>query len=176
MDIKLRPGDLCQDKDGVRYQVAAVAEHAETGERLVICQCMEGDFRVLAIPVRLFDGKMEAVSGSGEEKPAVCPGTGEQTSPGREAAGLEGTGRDTAGQESPDAPFNPLILDFAEETDYGRRLDLFRKMKGNLTQKELDILYEILDLFRKSGDLSQQEDAVESYLKMQKKFDGARLR
>ncbi len=167
MERILRPGELFRDTHGSLYQLVTIAEHAETGERLVIYQSLNKNYQVYALPWDAFWEKMEPDSGT-------SPEIGEtvllkQTEDKGESAELSGSSEESA-------KLNPLLLEFVEEEDYGARLDIFRKMKGSLTQEELDVLYEILDLFHKTGDVAQQAEAVESYLKMQKKFDGTRLR
>lgn len=168
-----RPGDLYRDEDDVLYQLAAIAEHAQTGEKLVIYQSLHKDYRVYAMPEAMFmrEMKPEGVNRTEEESGQLLneEESASQNDPAEKELEPEELQKEAAA-------LNPLLLDFVEEEDYGKRLDIFRKMKGNLTQEELDILYEVLDLFRKTGDIEQQAESVESYLKMQKKFDGTRLR
>lgn len=175
-----KTGALYRDEEGRLYQLLTVAEHARTGEKMAVYQCLWDSCRVYADGLPLFlenmrpEGQLrEEDQHRDEEQPG--PESQLELQPGSQPEPQAESRKEEACREEA-AQLNPLLLDFVEEEDYGKRLDIFRKIKGNITQQELDILYEILDLFHKSGDVAQQADAVESYLKMQKKFDGTRLR
>lgn len=179
-----KTGALYRDEEGRLYQLLTVAEHARTGEKMAVYQCLWDSCRVYADGLPLFLENMRPDSQLREEdqhRNEEQPGPESQleiqpgSQPEPQAESRQENRKEEACREEA-AQLNPLLLDFVEEEDYGKRLDIFRKIKGNITQQELDILYEILDLFHKSGDVAQQADAVESYLKMQKKFDGTRLR
>lgn len=115
-------------------------------------------------------GPNHKVAAESESQNGPAAESGSQSEP----IPVPGFGEEPKDSDSPG--LNPLLISFAEEEDFGKRLVLFKQMRGKLTRQELEIVCEILDLFQKDGDMAQQEEAVENYLKMQKKFDGTRLR
>ncbi len=180
MDRTPAPGELYRHFKGKLYQVIAVAEHTETGERLVVYQALYGDYKVYARPLAMFaeetdrekypwaDQKyrFEKVDRSG-----LCagPGTGE-TGGGKQEESGEPEREETQGK------LNPLLLRFVETEDFGVKAELLWAMKGKVSQEETDILCESLDLPKGTGDMEDQMRSIEHYLEMRRKFDGGRLR
>ncbi len=189
MERVLRPGDFYRRLNGGLYQILTVAEHAQTGEKLVVYQALHGDFRVYAMPADCFLGR-EGSEGSSAAEQAYCfvpalpredisapkSGVGEaapaQASPRDGAASAQPSFRDGGEADS----LNPLVVPFLEEEDFGGKLAVFAVLRKTVTQKDLDVLYDALDLPAKGGTVREQADSIEAYLKMQQKYSGTRLR
>ena len=165
-----KPGEFYRHFKGGLYQVAAVAEHTETGEKLVVYQALYGGYRVYARPLAMFLDEVDRVkypdAGQTYRFEKAEPDAGS----GKGAAAADGDGSDgTAG-------LNPLIADFAEAEDFGEKLAVFAAMRRTVTQEDLDVLFEMLDLQPAAGDINARADSIEAYLKMQLKYNGTRLR
>ncbi len=185
MDRTPKPGEFYRHFKDKYYQIITLAKHSETGEQLVIYQALYGDFSVYARPLSMFVSEVdhEKYPDAGQKyrfekaRPAdkKAAGTGLADEKGRKAVLAGGSVRKEAGAEETET-INPLVLSFAEAEDYERRMEILMAMKGKAGQRELDILYTILDLPQRPGDVGEQLEAVRQYLEMQRKYDGNRLR
>ena len=171
MDRTPKPGEIYQHFKNKRYQIVTVAEHTETGEELVIYQALYGTFRVYARPLAMFTGKVdkekypESVQQYRFEK--IEPENLTDKENGNPASQL---------QEQPQSTLNPLLLPFVEAEEFDVKLEILSAMDDKISQEELDILHEALDLPRGSGNPQEQLCSLKQYLEMRKKFEGARLR
>ena len=195
MNRKLpRPFEIYRHFKGKDYQIICMARDADTGEDIVVYQALYGDYACYTRPLSQFLSETDrekypfaeqkyrfekvdkaalgSASGTvGEE------GDGERTDDGQREAGSEAR---SAGPEDGEAPpsgkVSPLILRFVEAEDLGVKTELLSAMKGKISQEDLDILCESLDLPGGTGDTADQLRSVERYLEMRRKFDGGRLR
>ena len=172
-----KPGEFYRHFKGKLYQVIAVAEHAETGEQLVIYQALYGTFRVYARPLSMFTGETDR-----EKYPDISQKYRfEKTEPEQEDQDRkeeeERKEEEVRPEEdSPGKDTDALLLAFVETGDFGVKLDILSAMAEKIRQKDLDLLYEALDLPKVPGDIREQLRSIEQYLQMRRKFDGERLR
>ncbi len=164
-----RPGEIYRHFKGHLYQIAAVAEHTETGEKLVIYQALYEDFKVYARPLSMFNSPVDkkkypnAVQQMRFQKEEIGKGTKESE--------LESDLKDQD-EERP----NPLLIEFLEAEDLKKQLEVLKRMRGHVGQKELDSLYVVLDLPPSAGEPDGQLSWLIKTLETRQKYDGSRLR
>lgn len=158
-----RPGELYRHFKNNLYQIVAVASHTETGERLVIYQALYGDFGVYARPLSMFNSPVDR-----EKYPDAA-----QRLRFEKVEKVEQESRKPSEEE--ESP-NPLLLEFLEAEEIGRQIEILKKMKGKVSQKELDSIYLVLDMIPSAGDPDIQLSQLIKSLETRKKYDGSRLR
>ncbi len=169
-----RAGEIYRHFKNRLYQIVTVAVHTETGEELVIYQALYGDFRCFARPLSMFMSPVD------REK---YPDAGqtyrfELAKPdGSEDGGWRtgGAAEETGFQEE-DEQVNPWLEAFLDAEGYEKQLEALSRMRGKISQKELDSLYLILDIQPGTGDPDSQLSRIIKDLETRKRYDGSRLR
>lgn len=181
MERRPKPGEFYRHFKNKLYQIVTIAAHSETGEELVIYQALYGDYGVYARPLSMFISEVDH-----EKYPEVMqkyrferietgnldPEWNRGCGRGQEAAG---NAAETV-REEPKEELHPLLLSFVEAETIEKKLEILAQMNHKIGQKELDVIYIVLDMVPVPGEIWEQTEAVKQYLLMQKKYDGARLR
>lgn len=81
-------------------------------------------------------------------------------------------GEETVEDGEPD----PNFLRFLETDSYEIRMECLKKMLHTASQRDLDSMYLVLDMKPESGSVEEQVGAIASFLRMQYRYDGSRLR
>ncbi len=171
-----KPGEFYRHFKGGLYQVISLAEHTETGERLVVYQALYGTYGVYARPLDMFAGTVD------REK---YPEAGqmyrfERVEPGAGAA-ARGT-EDAQAEEAPKPQLeeepSPWLWEFLDTDSLEGKLALLKKAEGKASQREIDCVRLSLDLPpQPEGESREAQLAhIRSALLLMQKFDGSRLR
>ena len=75
-----------------------------------------------------------------------------------------------------DEQVNPWLEAFLDAEGYEKQLEALSRMRGKISQKELDSLYLILDIQPGTGDPDSQLSRIIKDLETRKRYDGSRLR
>ena len=155
-----KPGELYRHFKNNLYQIITIASHTETGEQLVIYQALYGNFGVYARPLSMFNSPVDR-----EKYPDAAQRL-------RFEKVEQESRRPSEEEESP----NPLLLEFLEAEEIGRQIEILKRMKGKVSQKELDSIYLVLDMVPSTGDPDIQLAWLVKSLETRKRNDGSRLR
>ena len=175
-----RPGEFYRHFKNKLYQIIAVATHSESKEQLVIYQALYGDFGVYARPLDMFLSEVDR-----EKYPDIeqkyrfeklenIPEESKQITDRNSEINIE-TINKTLKEKSEDEPKN-FFIDFLDADDYYTKKKIILANKENITDKQLDAIFDIYGLKRNGIDKTIDIADFIAYLDMQIHFEGKRLR
>lgn len=167
-----RPGEFYRHFKNKLYQIIAVATHSESKEQLVIYQALYGDFGVYARPLDMFLSEVDR-----EKYPDI-----EQKYRFEKLENISEASKkiidrnseinvETNGDEQKD-----FFIDFLDADDYYTKKKILLANKENITDKQLDVIFDIYGLKRNGIDKTIDIADFIAYLDMQIHFEGKRLR
>ena len=167
-----RPGEFYRHFKNKLYQIIAVATHSESKEQLVIYQALYGDFGVYARPLDMFLSEVDI-----EKYPDIEQKYRFEKLENISEASKKITDRnseiniETSGDEQKD-----FFIDFLDADDYYTKKKILLANKENITDKQLDAIFDIYGLKRNGIDKTIDIADFIAYLDMQIHFEGKRLR
>ncbi len=175
MERSVRPGEFYRHFKNKLYQVIAVAEHSETGERMVVYQALYGDFKVYVRPYDMFVSRTDMEKHPGAKQEYRFERV-ELNSGSREPGGAGDLGLDQNFAPNQGLAPNPALVDFLDTENYETRMECLKRLAQTGRQSDLDCIYVVLDMKPQAGDIRTQAAHIGQYLSMQRQYDGSRLR
>lgn len=196
MEREPKSGELYRHFKNKLYQIVAVAEHSETGEKLVIYQALYGDYQVYARPLEMFISEVdhgkypevtqkyrferveraelvskepEASASRKEPKPAA----GERI-PGRDAEpAVEENGRKWGryGDE-----VNPKLMAFLDADELEDRYNILISMRDEVDDHMINSMAVVLDVVIPEGEVSDRYEQLKSCIRTKQRYETLRLR
>lgn len=152
---------------GNLYQIMAIAEHTETGEKMVIYQAMYGDFKIYARPLEMFTSPVDK-----EKYPEI-----EQ----EYRFELQGADRERT-QEIPDDAeqeelgLDPLVLEFLDADSYEQRLNILAALQHRITDEMITTMAVACDVEIEDGSTEKRFEALRGCLLTLERYECNRLR
>lgn len=175
-----RAGEFYRHFKNKLYQIIAVATHSESKEQLVIYQALYGDFGVYARPLDMFLSEVDREKYPDIEqkyrfeKVENISETSKQITDRNSETNIEINNK-TQQEESGDEQKN-FFIDFLDAEDFYTKKKILTENKENITDKQLDAMFDIYGLKRKRIDIELDIADFIAYLNMQIHFEGKRLR
>ncbi len=175
-----RAGEFYRHFKNKLYQIVAVATHSENKEQLVIYQALYGDFGIYARPLDMFLSEVDREKYPDIEqryrfeKVENISETSKQITDRNSETNIE-TNNKTQQEESGDEQKN-FFIDFLDAEDFYTKKKILTENKENITDKQLDAMFDIYGLKRKRIDIELDIADFIAYLNMQIHFEGKRLR
>lgn len=194
------PQEIYRHFKGNNYQIVTVAQHSETGEKLVIYQALYGDFKIYARPLSMFMDRVdrskypEAVQEyrfepvnkaiDNADRIAKAENAGED---GREPDGRESDGRCRSGitegetaeeiaAEEEAVDIDPMVLEFLDAGSYEERLNILAGIHHRITDDMINVMAIATDIEVKPGDVETRYMELRNCLLKLEKFECNRLR
>lgn len=176
-----RPGEFYRHFKNKLYQIVAVATHSESKEQLVIYQALYGDFGVYARPIDMFLSEVDREKYPDieqkyrfEKVENIYEASKQITDRNNSEINIE-TNNKMQQEGSEDQPKN-FFIDFLDADDYHTKKKILLANKENITDKQLDAIFDIYGLKRNGIDKTIDIADFIAYLDMQIHFEGKRLR
>lgn len=200
------PQEIYRHFKGNLYQVITVAEHSETGEKLVIYQALYGEYKTYARPLSMFTEKVDREKYPDAQQEyrfeAVIPGSGSgrtaeaadreaeatEAAAGRETEATEAAADRTAekltaetADRTEDAALqetglDPMVLEFLDAGTYEERLNILAGLHHRITDDMINVMAMATDIEVKAGDVETRYAELRSCLLKLEKFECNRLR
>ncbi|MCD8361973.1 MAG: DUF1653 domain-containing protein [Lachnospiraceae bacterium] len=172
---EVRAGQFYRHFKGGTYQTLAVAEHTETGERLVIYQALYGDYRVYARPYDMFVGEVDRgkypQAGQIYRFEEIEP----QSSASERKEGQAPTACEEKQTERQDG-VNPILLEFLDADTLEEKTHILIRYRNQMDESLLNSIAIALDVVVEKKGIQEKYDEILNCLSMMKRFETTRLR
>ena len=181
---EIRAGQFYRHFKGGLYQVAAIATHTESGEKLVIYQALYGDYGVYARPYEMFCSEVDRdkypEAGQTYRFELVEPGAAKEpertTGPAPVKAEPEQPVPEPVKAEPESDGVNPILLEFLDADTLEQKLHILTVYRNKMDESLLNSIAISLDLVVEKKGLQEMYDEIINCLSMMKHFECNRLR
>lgn len=169
------------------YQIVAVAEHSETGEKMVVYQALYGTYGVYVRPYDMFISEVDH-----EKYPDVTqkyrfelvemPETGDTTKQERNVQQTEIQSQNIQTQKGKpeeayaDGEVNPILLEFLDADTLEEKMHLMAYHRNQMDENLLNSIAISLDLVIEKKNIQEKYDEILNCLSMMEKFECNRFR
>lgn len=166
-----KSGEIYKHFKNKLYQIVTIAEHSETGEKLVIYQALYGTFKVYARPLYVFTSEVDHVKYPEVEQKfrfalqKVIQENEFQT---------EEICNSFTSAEAADKTFS--LYDFLDANTYKEKIEIFRKMRKDINEKTINDIAVSLDIVVDDGEAEERCQSILNCLTTMARFETDRLR
>ncbi len=176
------------------YQIVAVAEHSEDGQKLVIYQALYGDFKIYARPLEMFvsevdhekypdvtqkyrfeqvefnvNGPSEAIKGQKlTEEHSVVNGTEEVAVKREEHVGEQ--------EDCCEGRPEPGLIEFLDADNWEERYNILVSLRDKMSDKLVDNLAVAMDVVITEGPLDKRYEELKNCLRTRQRYENQHLR
>ena len=166
MERLVRPGQFYKHFKDKLYQIITVAEHSETGEKMVVYQALYGDFRTYVRPYEMFVSEVDK-----EKYPKAAQKYRFELIESENFGNTE-----VKPEKSELAGVNPDLLAFLELDTLAEKLEMLRDLRKRIDDRLLDSIAASLDIVVEGGPLPQRYQEVLNCLETMEHFECSRFR
>ena len=194
---EVHQGQFYRHFKGRLYQIVAVAEHSETGERMVVYQALYGDYRVFVRPYGMFVSEVDhekypqanqkyrfelvkPADGQEESQNQEVPKSGYEQSdvqePAAERAEEQTDTQVSAPEKTEEGAVNPLLLEFLDADTLEDKMHIMIFGRNQMDDNLLNSIAISLDLVVEEKSTEEKYDEILNCLSMMERFECNRLR
>jgi hypothetical protein len=163
---EIRQGQFYRHFKNKLYQVLAIAEHSETGEKMVVYQALYGDYKIYVRPYEMFASEVDHAKYPDVKQRYRF----EQTEPGSDKKEKKSKA------EPEDDQVNPILLEFLDADTLEEKMHVLAFYRNKVDENLLNSIAISLDLVVEKEGVQNQYDEIMNCLSMMKKFECNRFR
>lgn len=196
MDRTPKPGELYRHFKNKLYQIITVAQHSETGEKLVIYQALYGDFKTYARPLDMFVSEVdhekypdadqvyrfEKVEPEQKAESEQKTESEQKVEPEQKAVTQQKdgcgntdsyTGSQAISQENNDnaEQINPGLLEFLDAETFDEKYNVLVSMRDNIDDKLIDDIAVVMDVVIPEGKLMDRYDDLKNTIRTRQRYE-----
>lgn len=160
-----RAGEFYRHFKNKLYQIVTVAEHSETGEKLVIYQALYGDFKVFARPLSMFMSEVDRGKYPEAEQKFRFEKIEQENLRKQEAVIVPKKQEEPLEQETLSFEENNPLLEFLDAPDHQSRLDVLMRYKDTVSEIMLDSMSLSMDCVLNGQSREEKYNELEKILK-----------
>lgn len=188
-----KPQEIYKHFKGNLYQIVTLAEHSETGEKLVIYQALYGEFKIYARPLANFMDKVDKEKypqfvqeyrfeqlQQENDKSTEKDVNEEETGTGEAETEVNEAETEVSEAETEEADeilnIDPKVLEFLDASTYAERLNILAGLHHRITDDMINVMAVATDIEVKAGDVEERYTELRNCLLTLEKFECNRLR
>lgn len=172
-----RAQEIYRHFKGDLYQILTLAEHTESGEKLVVYQAMYGEFKVYARPLTMFCSKVDRDKYPNAEQeyrfelldkgnmPCACKTIQEEV--------MQESAQEVVQEET---ELDPVILAFLDAETYAEKLNILAGMHHRITDDMITTMAIASDVEIEEGDLENRYTQLKNCLQTLDRYEISRPR
>jgi hypothetical protein len=185
---EIRQGQFYRHFKDRLYQVVAIAEHSETGEKMVVYQALYGDYRTYVRPYDMFASEVDH-----EKYPQVTqryrfelvemPGQADPVKkeeafaePVQKSVPEEPKEVKPVTEDTEDEGVNPILLEFLDADTLEEKMHLMTFYRNKMDENLLNNIAISLDVVVEKEDIQGKYDEIMNCLSMMERFECNRFR
>lgn len=150
------------------YQVITVAEHSETGEKLVIYQALYGDYKVYARPLNMFTSEVNHEKYPDVQQKYRFELVAEETPVTK--AEPESPVRNESVREEKTA-VHPKLMEFLEADSLEHKYNVLSSMRDVVTDSMIDTMAVVMDVVIPEGDVENRYDDLKRVIRTRQQYE-----
>ena len=179
MERLVCPGQFYKHFKDKLYQILTVAEHSETGEKMVVYQALYGDFRTYVRPYDMFVSEVDREkypNAAQKYRFELIKSENFGNTEAKPEKFVEAVYEAQSENELAEEGVNPDLLAFLELDTLAEKLEMFRDLRKRIDDHLLDSIAASLDIVVDEGPLPQRYQEVLNCLETMEHFECSRFR
>ena len=179
MERLVCPGQFYKHFKDKLYQILTVAEHSETGEKMVVYQALYGDFRTYVRPYDMFVSEVDREkypNAAQKYRFELIKSENFGNTEAKPEKFVEAVYEAQSENELAEEGVNPDLLVFLELDTLAEKLEMFRDLRKRIDDHLLDSIAASLDIVVDEGPLPQRYQEVLNCLETMEHFECSRFR
>lgn len=157
------------------YQVITVAQHSETGEKLVIYQALYGEYGIYARPLSMFVSLTEQDKYPEVRQKYRFQLVEQENVQQTEKPGKENSPQPVISMDQEEKEVSELLMDFYDAKTYEEKYSILTEMREGITDVMINNMAVVLDIVIPEGSLDKRYEELKRCLRTYQKYETSRL-